>query len=284
MSFLNSILGGGNVLNVALSIAGISHPELQVLKALNNMLGGAIGEGIKDAIDQLAKDFGIPTEVADLLKGAVDQALEQNNQPCDKEVTDFVGDRLSHSAHSLRDSVRDGVLYTARKRMSEQGEVAGDQPFAQSAVVRDHRSAQDSIVRDHRSSEGSAVVRDHRSAPGGVTVRDHRSFDVVEWHDRFIASEDKKIGTPPPAKGKSWFVALMMALGEIQNQQAAKIEKLAKEVSEVLGLKGEGSEQARFEKMEEFRAEAKLQEIFANVSKSVGDSLGGALAVAGRST
>lgn len=81
---------------------------------------------------------------------------------------------------------------------------------------------------------------------------------------------------------KSWFVALMKALGEVQNQQAAKVEKLSKEVSDALGAGDDsaGSKQAQFDKMEEFKAEAKIQEVFANCVKSIADSIGRALGTA----
>ncbi|WP_280156098.1 hypothetical protein [Piscinibacter sp. XHJ-5] len=95
---------------------------------------------------------------------------------------------------------------------------------------------------------------------------------------------DKANGGNGKGGGKSWFVALMQALGEIQNQQAAKIEKLSKEVSDVLGAGDDsaGSKQAQFDKMEEFKAEAKLQEVFANVTKSIGDAIGNAIATVAR--
>lgn len=84
--------------------------------------------------------------------------------------------------------------------------------------------------------------------------------------------------------GKSWFVALMQALGEVQNKQAAKVQALSKEVSDLLGAGNDskGSQQAQFDKMEEFKAEAKLQEVFANVTKSIGDAIGNSIATVAR--
>jgi hypothetical protein len=84
--------------------------------------------------------------------------------------------------------------------------------------------------------------------------------------------------------GKSWFVALMQALGEVQNKQAEKLEKLAGEVSDLLGAGDDsgGSQAAQFDKMEEFKAEAKLQEVLANVTKSVGDAIGNSLSTVAR--
>ena len=79
--------------------------------------------------------------------------------------------------------------------------------------------------------------------------------------------------------GSSWFVAMMQALGELQNQQAEKLEKLQGEVSDSLTGSDPSKEekQAEFDKMEEYKAEAKLQEVLASVAKTVGDAVGNAL-------
>jgi hypothetical protein len=84
--------------------------------------------------------------------------------------------------------------------------------------------------------------------------------------------------------GKSWFVALMTALGEMQNKQADKLQKLQKEVSDALGSGDDsaGSKQAQFDKMEEFKAEGKLMDVLSQTVKSIGDSLGQALATVAR--
>ena len=88
------------------------------------------------------------------------------------------------------------------------------------------------------------------------------------------------------ASGKSWFVAMAMALGEIQNKQAEKVKKLAEEVSKELGsddAKSGKNQQAQFDKMEELKAEAKLQEAITSMCKSCLDSIGNALNTAARS-
>ena len=108
--------------------------------------------------------------------------------------------------------------------------------------------------------------------------------DIVDAFKRYKSDADKANGGGTGAAGKSWFVALMMALGEMQNKQAEKVQKLAGEVSELLGAGDDsnGSKQAQFDKMEEFKAEGKLQEVLANVTKSIGDSIGNSLATVAR--
>lgn len=113
---------------------------------------------------------------------------------------------------------------------------------------------------------------------------DQLMADIVDSFKKYKGEEDKKCGEGKSSGGKSWFVALMQALGEVQNKQADKVQRLAKEVSDTLGAGDDsaGSKQAQFDKMEEFKAEAKLQEVLANVTKSIGDAIGNALSTVAR--
>lgn len=108
--------------------------------------------------------------------------------------------------------------------------------------------------------------------------------DIVDAFKKYKGECDKEGGGASKSGGKSWFVALMQALGEVQNKQAAKVQKLSGEVSELLGAGDDssGSKQAQFDKMEEFKAEAKLQEVLANVTKSIGDAIGNSIATVAR--
>lgn len=105
--------------------------------------------------------------------------------------------------------------------------------------------------------------------------------DFLDTFNQYKSDEDKKGGGVEGGKGggKSWFVAMMEALGEMQNKQAEKLEKLQGEVSESLTGSDASKEdkKAEFNKMEEFKAEAKLQEALAGVAKTIGDAVGNAL-------
>jgi len=117
--------------------------------------------------------------------------------------------------------------------------------------------------------------------------------DIVDTAKKYFddAKKEGKPGVGGAGGGKSWFVALMTALGEVQNRQAEKVQKLAGEVSDSLGQSVDATKDpegaaknqaAQFDKMEEFKAEAKLQEVFANVTKSVGDAIGNSLSTVAR--
>lgn len=101
--------------------------------------------------------------------------------------------------------------------------------------------------------------------------------DLVDETVKNKEGEDKKAGGK--GGGKGWFVALMVAIGELQNKQAEKLDKLQGEVSESLTGSGasKSERQAEFDKMEEFKAEAKLQEALASLAKTIGDAIGNAL-------
>jgi hypothetical protein len=220
MSILNSIFGGGGLLggigSMALDVGKMAFPPLAIADGLNNLMGGAIGNAIKGAVDQLCKDAGMPKFIGDLVKGAVDQAVGQQHKHCGNDVTDMLGDAV-------------GKLF--------------DQ-FSKGAMKDLVNNFQD---YKNQACEGKDGTEGGKTGKGGG--------------------------------GKSWFVALMKALGELENQQADKLDKLSKEVSSVLGAGNSsgGSQAAQFDKMEEFKAEAKLQEALAGVAKTVGDAIGNAI-------
>jgi hypothetical protein len=219
MSILDGVFGGGGLLggiaNMALDVGKMAFPPLAIADGLNNLMGGAIGNAIKGAVDQLCKDAGMPKFIGDLVKGAVDQAVGQQHKHVGNDVTDMLGDTV-------------GKLF--------------DQ-FSKGAMKDLVNSFQD---YKNQACEGKDGTEGGKTGKGG---------------------------------GKSWFVALMKALGELENQQAAKLDKLSKEVSSVLGAGNSsgGSQAAQFDKMEEFKAEAKLQEALAGVAKTVGDAIGNAI-------
>jgi hypothetical protein len=221
---IGSLLGGGGLMSAALDVGKMMMPGAGIAGSLiNNLMGGAIGDAVKGAVDQLCKDSGMPKFIGDIIKNAVDQAVGQNKQHCGPEgggLGDKLGKPFEDFGKGLMKDITDAFQQykgDCRKNGAESGGKGG--------------------------AEGGGK--------GG---------------------------------GKSWFVNLMKALGDVQNQQAAKLEKLSKEVSDVLGAgeKSGGSQQAQFDKMEEFKAESKLQEVLANVTKSIGDAIGNSISTVAR--
>lgn len=223
---IGGLLGGGGLISSVLDVGKMLMPGAGIAGSLiNNLMGGAIGDAVKGAVDQLCKDAGMPKFIGDIIKGAVDQAVGQHHQHCGAEgggLGDKLGKPFEDFAKGLMKDITDAFQ-----------QYKGD-------------------CRKNGAEGGGS------NGPGGA--------------------EGGGKG------GKSWFVALMKALGEVQNQQAAKLEKLSKEVSDVLGA-GEnsgGSQKAQFDKMEEFKAESKLQEVLANVTKSIGDAIGNSISTVAR--
>ncbi|NML18503.1 hypothetical protein [Azohydromonas caseinilytica] len=231
MSILSGIIGGGGggliggLISSGLDMCKMAFPQLQMASALNNLMGGAIGDAVKGAVDQICKDLGMPKFIGDIVKGAVDEALGQNKQHCGNDVSDFLGGKLGKAFEDFSKGLMKDIVDAFQQYKKEGG---GD---------------------GKGDGKGGA-----NGAEGGGKG------------------------------GKSWFVALMQALGEVQNQQAAKLEKLSKEVSDVLGAGNDsaGSQKAQFDKMEEFKAESKLQEVLANVTKSIGDAIGNSISTVAR--
>ena len=110
--------------------------------------------------------------------------------------------------------------------------------------------------------------------------KDEMMKDITDAFEKYKSDAKKDGKAGGKADGKSWFVAMAMALGEIQNKQAEKVKKLAEEVSKELGSDDAQSgknQQAQFDKMEELKAESKLQEAITSMSKAVLDAIGNAL-------
>lgn len=221
---IGGLLGGGGLIGSMLDVGKMLMPGAGIAGSLiNNLMGGAIGDAVKGAVDQLCKDAGMPKFIGDIIKSAVDQAVGQHQQHCGGDGGGL-GDKLGKSFGDFSKSLMKDITDAFQQYKSD--------------------------------------CRQHGAENGG------------------------KGGAEGGGKGgKSWFVALMKALGEVQNQQAAKLEKLSKEVSNALGAGdgSSGSQQAQFDKMEEFKAESKLQEVLANVTKSIGDAIGNSIATVARS-
>lgn len=140
-------------------------------------------------------------------------------------------------------------------------------------------------VLPHQMQPSDRACTDHvQDKAGSLFERFGKELmsDIVDAFKGHKADCDKAEGGK--GGGKSWFVALMTALGEMQNKQAEKLQKLQKEVSDALGSGDDsaGSKQAQFDKMEEFKAEGKLMDVLSQTVKSIGDSLGQSLATVAR--
>lgn len=224
---IGGLLGGGGLIGSVMDVGKLLMPGAGMAGSIiNNLMGGAIGDAVKGAVDQLCKDAGMPKFIGDIIKNAVDQAVGQNKQHCGPEgggIADKLGKAFEDFGKGLLKDIVDAFQqYKSDARQN--------------------------------GAENAGGGKEAGGAEGGGKG------------------------------GKSWFVALMKALGEVQNQQAAKLEKLSKEVSDVLGAGNDsaGSQQAQFDKMEEFKAESKLQEVLANVTKSIGDAIGNSISTVAR--
>lgn len=222
---VGGLLGGGGLIGSVMDVGKLLMPGAGMAGSLiNNLMGGAIGNAVKGAVDQLCKDAGMPKFIGDIIKNAVDQAVGQHHQHCGTEGGGL-GDKLGKAFEDFGKGMLKDIVDAFQQYKSDA----------------------------RQNGAENAGGKGAGGAEGGKG-------------------------------GKSWFVALMKALGEVQNQQAAKLEKLSKEVSDVLGAGNDssGSQKAQFDKMEEFKAESKLQEVLANVTKSIGDAIGNSISTVAR--
>jgi hypothetical protein len=219
--------------------------------ALNQVFGGGAG-GILGAALNIGSMFFPPLAIANavgnMVAGGLGEgikgALDQLTQGCG--MPKFIGDMVK------------GLV---------------------DKVVQGHMQPSDPACSDHvREKCGSAVDKFSKDFMSDF-------MDSVKQHKAdFDRGQGCGKGEGKGGAGKGWFVALMTALGELQNKQADKLQKLQKEVSESIGSGDEssGSKQSQFDKMEEFKAEGKLMDVLSQLVKSIGDSLSQSLATVAR--
>ena len=225
-----------------------------------------IAHGVADVVGDVAQGAASLAEGA---LGAVGDVMKVAFAPMD--LLNSVGNMLAQGI---------GQAVTEATQLLTQ--VAGMPKFVADEVGKIVKGVIDGLQQG-----GSNPACDHQAQQKcGNSIQDFVKGmvnDIVDAFQNHKAECDKN-GGAAKGGGKSWFVALMQALGEVQNKQAAKVEKLSKEVSDALGAGDDssGSKQAQFDKMEEYKAEAKLQEVLANVTKSIGDSLGNSISTVAR--
>lgn len=122
MGGIGGIFGGGNIMGSLLSVAGMFFPPLQMASALFNLLGQAVGQAIKGAMDQLQQEAGMPKFIADAVKGALQQALgggQQATSPgAQKQVNEQFG---GHFEQFMQNLVRQIVEDVKQERENQAG-------------------------------------------------------------------------------------------------------------------------------------------------------------------
>jgi len=123
---LNSIFGGGNILNLALNVASIAFPPAAIANSVANLLTQAIGQAVGQAVQQLAQSAGMPKfiakEVMDMLKEVLPGLQQPSDPGCDQQVQDQSGGAFSDFAN---DFCKDIVNYAAQNMGGEKAKGKG---------------------------------------------------------------------------------------------------------------------------------------------------------------
>jgi hypothetical protein len=110
---LNSVLGGGNILGLALNVASMAFPPLGIATSLANMVSQAVGQAVNQAVQQLTQQAGMPKFLGDLIGKVVKEALaglQQNSQPeCDQAAQDNFGGDIKSLVDDLTKMITEGA-------------------------------------------------------------------------------------------------------------------------------------------------------------------------------
>jgi hypothetical protein len=120
-SALNSVFGGGNILNIAMSVASVAFPPLGLATSAANLLTGGVGQAVMGMANQLVKESGMPKFVQDMIGDVVKNVTQNLTHPsdhnCDHAVREHCGNTLADLVGKLTRQLVDSV----NKQMEECG-------------------------------------------------------------------------------------------------------------------------------------------------------------------
>lgn len=87
---LNGIFKGGNIFGLMMNIASMAFPPLAIASSLTNLLTQALGTALKQGIDQLMQQSGLPKFLGKMIKEVIEKAVQGNQKPSTPEVDKFV--------------------------------------------------------------------------------------------------------------------------------------------------------------------------------------------------
>ena len=121
MSFLGGILGGGNILGAILNVASMAFPALQMASSLFNMLGGAVGNAIKQAVGQLAQEAGLPKFLADAVKGLVDKIIGGGQQATNPAADNAAQNQFGQQMQTFTENLVKQIVQDVKEAHEEAG-------------------------------------------------------------------------------------------------------------------------------------------------------------------
>jgi len=120
-SALSSVFGGGNILNIAMSVASIAFPPLGLATSLSSMLAQGVGQAVTGAAQQLCQQAGMPKFVSDIVGQVVGDVMKQvcpqTNPQCDQAAQQEFGGGVGDLIKQLTQQIFDGA-----KQIMDQGD------------------------------------------------------------------------------------------------------------------------------------------------------------------
>jgi uncharacterized protein YPO0396 len=175
---LIGLLGGSKILGAVLQGIGKLLPKSDLMNSLSNGLVKALGSAIKQGVDTLVKQFGMPKFLGELLKKAVDHAVTEHTKPssaeADQAVEHHCGSEIKNWANDL---VKDLVDKTLEKLKSD------------SAGGKDCKKAGGKATASSWLSAISAAMAD------AITAKAHKMIDlsnqIKELSEKKIDQKDQ---------------------------------------------------------------------------------------------
>jgi hypothetical protein len=124
MSFINSLLGGGNILGTLLNVASMIFPAAQLASSLLSAFSSMIKDVIKGGIAELVKNSGMPKFLGDAISKFADQIFggkAGGGAGADQSIKETNGDQMQ----ALAEGYTKSFVENTKEGMDESSESKG---------------------------------------------------------------------------------------------------------------------------------------------------------------
>jgi hypothetical protein len=198
MSVLNNLLGGGNIMGLALNIAGMAYPPLGIGMSLMNMFGPMLGQAVNGAMSQLCQEAGMPKFIADMVGDLAQQAITQMQQqnPSDPQCDQHVQDQWGGEMNDFASQFCKGIVDDAINNMSHKPNRGAQSWFeAVASALGNALNAQaDKVNQLSQAVEGKNSTDDPKAFTDLQAASQRMSF-MMSAADQVIKTLGEALGT-----------------------------------------------------------------------------------------
>jgi hypothetical protein len=116
---LGNIFGGGNILGLVMNIASIAFPPMAIATSLANLVGGAVGQALSGAVDQMMQQQGMPKFLGEAVKQMAEKVIQGLTKESDAQADQATQGAFGEDMQKLTDELTDAIVKGAQAIMQQ---------------------------------------------------------------------------------------------------------------------------------------------------------------------